>query len=77
MVKRPLSFKCPNDSGASPQSCICSQAGIETGSPWYLSWIWVLFPHFSIFQSPIVRLSASKLMPTLMTGRPLRANLEA
>ena len=33
--------------------------------------------YFSIFQSPIVRLSASKLMPTLMTGKPLRANLEA
>ncbi len=42
-----------------------------------LSWIWVLFPHFSIFQSPMVRLSASKLIPTLTTGRPLRANLEA
>ena len=30
----------------------------------------------STFQSPIVRRSGSKLMPTFTTGRPVRANLE-
>ena len=33
--------------------------------------------HTSICHSPIVRLSASKLMPTLTTGRPLSANFDA
>ena len=30
----------------------------------------------STFQSPIVRRSGSKLMPTFTMGRPVRANLE-
>ena len=34
-------------------------------------------PYFSMFHSPMVRRSGSKLMPTFTTGRPESENFEA
>ena len=46
---------------------------------WFLSFsAWRLsIQAFSICQSPMVRCSESKLMPTFTMGRPVRENLEA